>query len=169
MLSCWLYRPTFSRWRATMSSTVEWPWDTLISLLSRKNQCLKAMYLVHIMDRIKPKFTSHYRVTICRRPVRTVIFYLFFYYYLWGETESAWYCGNYWPIVQALDDRCWWLWSNCRMKTGRENRSTQRKPTPVPLCPPKIPHDLTWAQNQAAAVGGQRLSAWAMARPRTVN
>jgi hypothetical protein len=22
--------------------------------------------------------------------------------------------------------------------TGRENRSTQRKPTPVPLCPPQI-------------------------------
>jgi hypothetical protein len=26
---------------------------------------------------------------------------------------------------------------------GRGNRSTQRNPAPVPLCPPQIPHDLT--------------------------
>jgi hypothetical protein len=25
---------------------------------------------------------------------------------------------------------------------SRENESTQRKPAPVPLCPPQIPHDL---------------------------
>jgi hypothetical protein len=24
---------------------------------------------------------------------------------------------------------------------GRENRSARRKPAPVPLCPPQIPHD----------------------------
>jgi hypothetical protein len=29
------------------------------------------------------------------------------------------------------------------MGIGRGNRSTQRKPAPVPLCPPRIPHDLT--------------------------
>jgi hypothetical protein len=28
------------------------------------------------------------------------------------------------------------------MLIGRESRSTRRKPAPVPLCPPKIPHDL---------------------------
>jgi hypothetical protein len=28
------------------------------------------------------------------------------------------------------------------MKIGRGNRSTRRKPAPVPLCPPQIPHDL---------------------------
>jgi hypothetical protein len=27
------------------------------------------------------------------------------------------------------------------IKTGRENRSTRRKPAPAPLCPPQIPHD----------------------------
>jgi hypothetical protein len=31
------------------------------------------------------------------------------------------------------------------MQIGRGNRSTCRKPTPVPLCPPQIPHDLTRA------------------------
>jgi hypothetical protein len=29
------------------------------------------------------------------------------------------------------------------MKIGKGNRSTRRKPTPVPLCPPQIAHDLT--------------------------
>jgi hypothetical protein len=48
---------------------------------------------------------------------------------------------------------------------GRENRRTQRKPVPVPLCPLQIPHDLIKARTRAAAVGNQRLTAWAMARP----
>jgi hypothetical protein len=29
------------------------------------------------------------------------------------------------------------------MMIGKENRSTRRNPTPVPLCPPQISHDLT--------------------------
>jgi hypothetical protein len=29
------------------------------------------------------------------------------------------------------------------MMIGRRNRNTRRKPAPVPLCPPQIPHDLT--------------------------
>jgi hypothetical protein len=41
---------------------------------------------------------------------------------------------------------------------GRGNRSTRRKPAPVPFCPPQTPHAArtrTWA----AAVGSQRLTA----------
>jgi hypothetical protein len=37
-----------------------------------------------------------------------------------------------------------------RMRIGRGNRSTRRKPAPVLLCPPQIPHDLTWARTGAA-------------------
>jgi hypothetical protein len=51
------------------------------------------------------------------------------------------------------------------MRIGRGSRSTRRKPAPVPFCPPQIPHDLTWARTRVAAVGSQRLTAWAMARP----
>jgi hypothetical protein len=29
------------------------------------------------------------------------------------------------------------------MKIGRGNRSTRRKPSSAPLCPPQIPHDLS--------------------------
>jgi hypothetical protein len=33
------------------------------------------------------------------------------------------------------------------MKIARGNRSTQRKPAPVPLCPPQIPHKQTPGSN----------------------
>jgi hypothetical protein len=51
------------------------------------------------------------------------------------------------------------------IKIGRRNRSTRRKRAPVSLCPPQIPHEQTRARTRAAAVGSQRLTAWAMARP----
>jgi hypothetical protein len=51
------------------------------------------------------------------------------------------------------------------IRIGRGNRSTRTKPAPVPLCPPQIPLDLTWDRTRAAAVGSQRLTAWAVARP----
>jgi hypothetical protein len=52
------------------------------------------------------------------------------------------------------------------MKICRGNHSTWRKPAPVPLCLPQIPHGLTWAQTQTTMVGSQWLTAWAMAQPR---
>jgi hypothetical protein len=41
---------------------------------------------------------------------------------------------------------------------GSGNRSTQRKPAPVPLCPPQTPHAAR-TRTQAAAVGSLRLTA----------
>jgi hypothetical protein len=41
---------------------------------------------------------------------------------------------------------------------GRRNRSTQRKPAPVQLCPPQTPH-AACMRTRAAAVGSQRLTA----------
>jgi hypothetical protein len=41
---------------------------------------------------------------------------------------------------------------------GRGNRSTRRKPTPVPLCPPQTPHAAR-TRTRTAAVGSQRLTA----------
>jgi hypothetical protein len=52
---------------------------------------------------------------------------------------------------------------------GKGNRSTRRKPAPMPMCPPQIPHDLTRAGTQAAAGGGWRLTVWAMAGPWATN
>jgi hypothetical protein len=47
---------------------------------------------------------------------------------------------------------------------GRGNRSTRRKSAPMPLCPPQTPHAARM-RTRAAAVGSQRLTAWAAARP----
>jgi hypothetical protein len=64
---------------------------------------------------------------------------------------------------RPIDDECRAV-GGMRIVMG--NRSTWRKPAPVPLCPPHIPHDLNWARTRAAAVGNRRLTAWAMARPK---
>jgi hypothetical protein len=40
---------------------------------------------------------------------------------------------------------------------GRGNRSTRRKPAPVPLCPPQTPH-VARTRTRTAAVGSQRLT-----------
>jgi hypothetical protein len=57
------------------------------------------------------------------------------------------------PQPQKIDD------GDCGgiggMKIGRENRSTRRKPAPVPLCPPQIPHNQAWARTRAVAMGSQ--------------
>jgi hypothetical protein len=42
--------------------------------------------------------------------------------------------------------------------SGRGNRSTRRKPAPVPLSPPQTPHAAP-TRIRAAAVGSQRLTA----------
>jgi hypothetical protein len=64
---------------------------------------------------------------------------------------------------RMVDDECGPVGG---MRIGSGNRSTRSKPAPVPLCPPQIPYDLTWARTRAAAVGSRRLTALAMARPK---
>jgi hypothetical protein len=48
--------------------------------------------------------------------------------------------------------------------SGRGNRSTGRKPAPVPLCPLHIPQDLTRARTRAPTVGCRRMTASGTAR-----
>jgi hypothetical protein len=60
------------------------------------------------------------------------------------------------PIVPALGD-----YDDGEiggMMIGRGNRSTERKPAPVPLCPPQTPH-AAQTRTRAAVVGSQRLTA----------
>jgi hypothetical protein len=40
-----------------------------------------------------------------------------------------------------------------------ETEVLQENLPPVPLSPPKIPHDLTWGCTRAAAVGSRRITA----------
>jgi hypothetical protein len=49
------------------------------------------------------------------------------------------------------------------MRIGRGNRSTRRKPAPVPLCPPQIPHDPTWDRTSSqTSVQGTKLPLYYM-------
>jgi hypothetical protein len=50
------------------------------------------------------------------------------------------------------------------MMIGRGNRSTRGNPGPAPLCSPQTPH-AALTRTRAAAVGSQRLSAWATSLP----
>jgi hypothetical protein len=61
-----------------------------------------------------------------------------------------------WPIVLAPGD-----YGDGEIDTlmiGKGNRSTRRKPAPLPLCPPQTPHAAR-TRTRAAAVGSQRLTA----------
>jgi hypothetical protein len=71
----------------------------------------------------------------------------------------------YQPLM-IYDDECGAV---SGMRIGRGNWSTWRKPALVPLCPPQITHDLTWARTQAAMVGSWRPTTWAMAWPYPVS
>jgi hypothetical protein len=53
-----------------------------------------------------------------------------------GEIQGPRHCGHQWPIVPAPGD---YDDGEISGMIGRGNRSTQRKPTPVPLCPPQTP------------------------------
>jgi hypothetical protein len=59
------------------------------------------------------------------------------------------------PIVPAPDD---YDDGEIGGMIGRGNRSTRRKPAPVPLRPPQTPHAAR-TRTRATAVGSQRLSA----------
>jgi hypothetical protein len=52
----------------------------------------------------------------------------------------------------------------CRMILTGKQKNSGEKPSPMPLCPPQIPHGLK-LRTHASSVRGRRLTAWAMARP----
>jgi hypothetical protein len=82
-------------------------------------------------------------------------------FFSWGGVVRRPITGLFYQPRMA-DDECGAIGG---MRNGSGNRSTRRKPVPVPLCPPQIPHDMMRARTRAAAVGSRRLTAWAMARP----
>jgi hypothetical protein len=67
----------------------------------------------------------------------------------WIPVGSTRHCSHQWPIVPAPSD-----YNDVEIggMIGRGNRSTWRKPAPVPLCPPQTPHAAR-ARIQATAVG----------------
>jgi hypothetical protein len=81
----------------------------------------------------------------------------------WGETMSL-NCWHQWAYYSSSR---WYMGmegDGGMILTG-DNRITRRKPVPVQICPPHIPHGLTHGRSRASAVKGRRLTAWAMAMP----
>jgi hypothetical protein len=75
-----------------------------------------------------------------------------------------------WPLLYQPqmtdddDDERWAVSGMC----GRGDRSTEENLPSVPLCPPQIPHGMTWARTQAARVRSQRLTSWAWHGPKCI-
>jgi hypothetical protein len=84
---------------------------------------------------------------------------VFFSFLRWCETESTCYVGH--QLAYSTSPGCGAVGG---MRIGRGKRNTRRKPAPMPLCPPQIPHYLTWARTRPAAAGSRLLTAWAMGR-----
>jgi hypothetical protein len=49
--------------------------------------------------------------------------------------------------------------------SGKGHRNIRRKPAPLKLCPPQIPHDRIQARTRATAVESRRLTGLDMAPP----
>jgi hypothetical protein len=58
------------------------------------------------------------------------------------------------PMAYCASPGWLWWWRNW-CNDWKRNRSTRRKPAPVPLCPPQTPH-ASRTRTRAAAVGSQR-------------
>jgi hypothetical protein len=72
----------------------------------------------------------------------------------WSPIGSTRHCGHQWPIVPAPGDHDGEIGG--MIDSG--NRSTRRKPAPVPLCPSQTSHAAR-TRTRAAAVGSRRLTA----------
>jgi hypothetical protein len=69
----------------------------------------------------------------------------------WSAIVPTRHCGHQWPIVPSPGD---YDDGEIGGMIGRGNRSTRRKPAPMPLCPPQNPHAAR-TRTRAAAVGSQ--------------
>jgi hypothetical protein len=75
------------------------------------------------------------------------LFLYFFIIFSWGETVHLVLRPLFGLLYgpQMIDDDCGAI---DRMRIGRGNRSTRRKPASMPLSPPQIPHDPTRARTR---------------------
>jgi hypothetical protein len=67
-------------------------------------------------------------------------------------------CNPVMKMMMIIFSPVEWNWQG-------KTKALGEKHVPVPLCPPQIPHGLTRDRTRASAVGGRRLTTWAMALP----
>jgi hypothetical protein len=86
---------------------------------------------------------------------------------VYGVRSCLWTASTNGPIVHSPDDT--WVWRDtveCYWQGKTEE--VGENPVLVLLCPLHIPHGLSRVRIRASSVRGQRLTAWAMARPEHV-
>jgi hypothetical protein len=73
-----------------------------------------------------------------------VLWSISFLFFFWGGVRLSPLVksASIWPIVPSTDNRR--MWSGRWNENFKVKRSTRRKPVPVPLYPPQIPHEVTW-------------------------
>jgi hypothetical protein len=100
------------------------PWSEAESVLLQPVQLCEISFYIYPFV-IVPVFISHSRnssnLEICetalkfaeaRQVISTRSMASVFLLLLVGWDWLSWYCGHYWPVVPASDDRWWWLWRN---------------------------------------------------------
>jgi hypothetical protein len=94
------------------------------------------------------------------------IFFLFSLLIEWG-VESSWVHSSLRPQLAYCASPGVFDNGEIGRMIGRGNRSTRRKPAPVPLCPPQTPHAARM-RTRSAAVGRQRLTTSATPLPYSI-
>jgi hypothetical protein len=79
----------------------------------------------------------------------------------WGTVQLSPLLQQYQPQVVMNDEEC----GAVKGMIDRGNRSTQRKPAPMLLCPPQIPHNLIRAGTRVTTAGTRWLTTWVTVLP----
>jgi hypothetical protein len=109
---------------------------------------------------------SIYRSISALPPILLNVFSFLDYTLHWSISMRWDYVSELLPQTDILFIPTWYvLEKDGGMILAGETEELGEKPVPVPLCPPQIPHGLTWARTRASAVRSRRLTTWAMARP----
>jgi hypothetical protein len=114
------------------------------------------------MRPIRWGFTWIYPMLLTQMKIQANI-HVGFFFWSGVRLSSLDMSATIWPIVPASGDIS--MEQSVERKLARESEVLGQKLALVPLCPSKIPHDLTGDRPRAAAMGSRRLTAWAMARP----
>jgi hypothetical protein len=72
-----------------------------------------------------------------------------FFLLWWGETEPNCYVG---PLIGLLYQPQMSVEQLVEGEMSGDTEVLGENLPPMPLCPPQIPHDLTWARTRAAAM-----------------
>jgi hypothetical protein len=105
----WVHDTSATVWPIVPASNDRWGW--LWSICWNENwqgkpKCSEKTFLSAILSTTNP--TWHHPDSNTGRPGGKPVTIILLLLVGW----DFWYCGHYWPIVSAPDDRWWWLWRN---------------------------------------------------------